>query len=141
MSKPRKDEPLKQPTYKGGEAALKKFIEDNLKYPKEALENKVEGTVKAKYDVDSSGKVRNVEIVDSLGFGCDEEVIRLISLLKYEKAYNKGRNVTLHRNLKVKFKLPAIAEPKQKQVHYQLISAPKKGEKPEEKKYTYTIKL
>lgn len=141
MSKPRKDEPLKQPTYKGGETALKKFIQDNLKYPSEALENKIEGAVSAKYDVDSLGKVRNIEITESLGYGCDEEVIRLISLLKYEKAFNKGRNVTLHRKLKVEFKLPAGSMPKQNQVQYQLVSSPKKSEKPAEKKITYTIKF
>lgn len=140
MSKPRKDEPLKQPTYKGGEAALKKFIQDNLKYPKPALQNRIEGTVKAKYDVDSTGKVRNIEIVDSLGYGCDEEVLRLIALLKYQKAYNKGRNVTLHRNLSVNFKLPADSKPKQRLVQYQLVSSPKKSEKPTGKSFTYTIK-
>jgi len=143
MSKPRKDEPLKQPAYRGGEAALKKFVADNLQYPPQALENKIEGVVKAKYDVDSLGKIRNIQITESLGFGCDEEVIRLISLLKYEKAFNKGRNVTLHRSLKVDFKLPKEKLKNQTQIKYQLVSGKKKSEeaKKESDKINYIIKF
>lgn len=47
MSKPRKDEPLKIPRYRGGESALKAFVESNLKYPQEALDKKIEGPVEA----------------------------------------------------------------------------------------------
>ena len=63
MSKPRKDELLKTPEYRGGMAALKEFIKSNLKYPKEALDYKVGGTVEVAYDVDGLGKIRNVKII------------------------------------------------------------------------------
>lgn len=143
MSKPRKDEPLKMPAYKGGNDALRRFIQTNLKYPKEALERKIEGLVKATYDVDGLGRVLNIKIVEGLGYGCDEEVLRLVSLLKYEKAFNKGRNVTLHRTIKVDFKLPKQKPKANTTISYQLVvdkqKQEKKGDTP--KKISYTIKF
>lgn len=143
MSKPRKDEPLKMPTYKGGNDALRKFIQTNLKYPKEALEQKIEGVVKASYDVDGLGRIRNVKIVEGLGYGCDEEVIRLIEMLKYEKAFNKGRNVTLHRTIKVDFRLPKQKPKAKTTISYQLVNDKKQQQKKTEtpKKISYTIKF
>ena len=82
---------------------MKVFITTNLKYPKEALENKVEGAVEVAYDVDGLGKIRNVNILSGIGHGCDEEVIRLVNLLVYEKAINKGKKTLTHKKLKIDF--------------------------------------
>lgn len=144
MGKPRKDQPLNKPYYKGGNEALKKFISDQLKYPQDALEHKIEGFVVATYDVDDLGRVKNIKIRESLGYGCDEEVIRLVGLLKYEKAYNKGRNVAIHRKIKVDFKLPESNQPKQQKVSYKVIPSSPKKKEPKTKApstISYTIKF
>ena len=120
MSKPRKDQPLKMPRYRGGQEALQKIITENLKYPTGALDQKVEGSVEAAYDVDGLGRIKNVRILSGLGHGCDEEVMRLINMLVYEKAVNPGRNVTAHKKLKVDFKLPK-ARPKKTQLQYHYV--------------------
>ena len=129
---------------KGIISTLFKFIKTNLKYPKEALENKIEGDVEVGYDVDGNGKVRNIKILDSLGHGCDQEVMRLVGLLKYEKAYNKGRNVTLHRKLKVNFKLPEPKPAAKQKINYLLVKDKTKEKAAEPKKgqtINYTIKF
>jgi len=138
LGKPRKDQPLNQPHYKGGQEALKAFIKSNLSYPEEAKKEGVEGVVEAAYDVDDRGIVKNIRILESLGYGCDEEVIRLINLLKYERAYNKGRNVTLYRKLKVDFKLPKEPQASKQQIHYHLVNGQQKVEQPKTKKTTIT---
>lgn len=143
MGKPRKDCPLRKPYYKGGSDALKNFISSNLKYPKEALNQKIEGTVEVTYDVNNLGKTFNINIQESLGYGCDEEVIRLIGLLKYEKAYNKGRNVTIHRKLRVDFKLPS-KQSVMRQINYKIVSTKPKQQEPPKKPpgtISYTIKF
>ncbi len=143
MSKPRKDEPLKMPRYRGGENTLKSFIESNLKYPQDAIDAKTEGAVEAAYDVDGVGRVFNIRILTGLGSGCDEEVIRLIKLLKFERAFNKGRNVTAHKKLKVDFKLPKVKKSAQT-ISYQLTSKPSKpasNQKSQSSSYSYTINL
>lgn len=147
MSKPRKDQPLKMPRYKGGMHALKVFIKNNLKYPASALEQRVEGAVEVAYDVDGLGRIRNVKILSGLGHGCDEEVIRLVNLLVYEKATNPGRHILSHKKLKVDFKLPAAkvaAKASTRTIQYHLTPAQKKPEsKPSlkvGKSYTITVR-
>jgi len=57
MKKERKDKDfIKAPYLEGGKAALEAFVKKELRYPKEALEAKVEGTVSVRYTVDYKGK-------------------------------------------------------------------------------------
>lgn len=142
MSKPRKDEPLKSPQYKGGMAALKKFIADHLVYPQEALNAKIEGTVEVAYDVDGLGRIKNARILSGIGYGCDEEVIRLINSLVYQTAINKGKNTLTHKKLKINFKLPA-AKPAGLSFNYELKKNLPVIEKPTAVKPTlsYTISI
>lgn len=142
MSKPRNDEPLKTPQYKGGMAALKKFITQNLVYPQQALDAKIEGDVEVAYDVDGLGRIKNVMILSGIGHGCDEEVIRLINLLVYQTAINKGKNTLTHKKLKINFKLPA-AKPAGLSFNYELKKNLPVTEKPTAVKPTlsYTISI
>ena len=50
----------------------------NLKYPKEAEEKKISGTVILTFDIDSTCQFINIKIEKGIGFGCDEEAIRLL---------------------------------------------------------------
>ena len=140
MSKPRKDQPLKMPRYRGGQEALNQFIIENLKYPQAALDQRIEGSVEVAYDVDGLGRVKNIRILTGLGHGCDEEVIRLVKLLVYEKAVNPGRNVTAHKKLKVDFKLPK-QKAQQKQLQYHYVQAQPKPAETTKKQAGYTISV
>jgi len=62
----------------GGRAAFKKYLEQSLRYPEQALENKIEGKVTVQFTVETTGKLTNFKVIKGLGYGCDEEVIRLI---------------------------------------------------------------
>ena len=79
--------------YVGGSKALKSFVKDNLRYPKEAFVNKIEGSVFMRYEVNEQGGVHNISVVNGLGYGCDEEAKRIVSLLKYPKVKNRGIKV------------------------------------------------
>jgi TonB family protein len=73
------DEPivkLAQPV--GGLVAYDKYLEKNRKYPELALVNNVKGKVIIGFDVGTNGELGNFEVIRSLGFGCDEEVVRLV---------------------------------------------------------------
>ena len=97
---------IKKAEYPGGSEALKKFIKNNLRYPKEALMHRVEGSVYLKYEVNEKGKVHSISVVNGLGYGCDEEAIRIISLLKYSQVKNRGLKVNTKFKLAIHFKLP-----------------------------------
>ena len=92
--------------YPGGAEALKEFVKQNLRYPNKALIHKIEGNVFLKYEVNETGKVHNVSIINGLEYGCDEEAIRIIGLLKYPQVKNRGMKVNTKFKLAIHFKLP-----------------------------------
>lgn len=98
---------LNMPRYPGGNVAFKTFVAENLRYPNEALALNHEGSVIVEYDVHDSGKVSNPHIIKGLGHGCDEEAIRLVSLLRFEKVKNRGVRVKMTTKTTIHFKLPA----------------------------------
>lgn len=102
---------IKNPIYPGGKKALEEFVKSNLKYPEEAMNNKVEGTVTVEYDVDVFGNVISTRIKHGIGYGCDEEAKRLIHLLKYPKKRYKGLRVVFHMSLNIHFHLHQAVKP------------------------------
>ena len=74
---------IKKPYYEGGIKALKKFVGENLQYPKEALREKIEGTVYVRYTVDYKGNVIAAKTISGIGYGCDQEALRLVKMLKF----------------------------------------------------------
>lgn len=143
---------IQQPEYPGGPAALTKFIYANLRYPAAALEAKIEGTVMLEYDIDYKGNVVDTRVLQSLGFGCDEEAVRVVRMLKFAVGRNRGVKVLFHKKTQIRFKLPVPAKtpapaPQQAgnmQVNYvytTTASASEPAEQPKTNTYTYTISL
>lgn len=131
------------PKYPGGKAAFQEFIRKNLRYPKEALENRIEGAVHVRYRVDGIGKVLDVEVMHGIGYGCDEEAMRVVWLLKYEKAKNRGVRVTASMKTRINFKL---AEAVPIQIDYvtktkPTVKSPASSPKPAGQTYGYTIEF
>lgn len=128
---------LELPRYAGGKEALSKFIRQNLQYPQEALEAGIEGKVVVGFDVDDNGMVHNAHIVFGIGYGCDEEALRLVQLLRYQKVSNRGRRVLLHSKLNIKFSLPEKSK-----LNYTIkTKANKTKATTEPNKITYTITI
>lgn len=153
MKKEKKDNTfLKQPYYEGGDAALKAFIAENLKYPRQALEQKVEGSIPLTYDINFKGEVTDVHLMHRLGHGCDEEAIRLVKQLRFNvPKVPRHLRVIFHKKMTIHFKLPeqepATVLPTVQATGYQIVytasaSSGSQPAKPAEKKpltYTYTI--
>ncbi len=100
---------LKLPGYKGGSKAFKDFIANNLIYPKEALEAGVEGNVVVEYGINDNGDVVSPRVLKGLGYGCDEEALRLVRMLSFEKVKNRGVRVKVTTKTKIFFNLPKIS--------------------------------
>jgi len=62
----------------GGKRAFKKYLEDKMIYPQEALDNKIEGRVTVQFTVETTGQVSDFNVIKGIGYGCDDELIRLI---------------------------------------------------------------
>jgi TonB family protein len=106
MKKSKKPESfIQSPFYQGGNKAMIKFIHDELKYPPEAEKKNIEGIVIVKINIDMYGKVVDVEIKKGIGFGCDEEALRLAKLLKFQPVKLRNMKATFHKNININFKL------------------------------------
>lgn len=66
------------PYYTKGMAAFADYIQSNMQYPKEAIENKKEGAVSIQFIVDEEGKLSDFKKVSDVGSGLEEEAIRLL---------------------------------------------------------------
>lgn len=82
----------------GNEAIYKKLI-----YPSEAKNNEVEGTVKVKAFIDEYGEVTDVQILEGIGFGCDDIAKNAVYFAKFKPGLQKGKPVRVMLTLSIKF--------------------------------------
>jgi TonB family protein len=123
---------IKQPNYPGGNKAMDEFIKKNLRYPEEAMQQRIEGIVAVEADIDVFGKVSAAKVKHGIGHGCDEEAIRLVNLLQFEKKKYKGMYVMFHKTLNIHFRLHEASTPVGLTYQYK--------EKSSGTTYNYTIK-
>ena len=94
------------PAFPGGQAEMYKFINSRINYPPTAQRNSIEGKVFVKFVVERDGSIGAVEVQKGIGFGCDEETIRVIkSMPKWNPGRQNGKNVRVYFNIPVFFKL------------------------------------
>ena len=94
------------PEFPGGIPKLIEFLGENVKYPKKARRARVTGKVFASFVVGSDGAIRDVQIDKGIGYGCDEEVVRVIKAMpKWKPGVQDGRLVPGRYVLPVKFML------------------------------------
>ncbi len=93
--------------FPGGVDSLMRFLSKNIIYPKEAVENNIEGKVILKFIVSESGRVSHVAIVKSVHPLLDNEAVRVVSKLpRFIPAQYKGRNKDSFFSLPISFRLP-----------------------------------
>lgn len=84
---------------------LYEYLSKEIKYPKNALENGVQGKVTLSFIINKNGEVIDVEVLGKVGFGCDEEAIRVIKEMPKWKAGEQN-----NRKVAVKLVLPIMFE-------------------------------
>ncbi|RRA99109.1 M56 family metallopeptidase [Larkinella rosea] len=67
------------PEFPGGKDALGQYLTRNLRYPSEARQNNTQGIVLVQFTVDKSGSIQDLRVKKSIGSGCDEEAVRVVS--------------------------------------------------------------
>lgn len=135
---------LHKPIYPGGLQAIRAFISKHLKYPEKALKQRVEGSVTLKYDIDYKGNVIDAKVISGLGYGCDEEAMRVVKLLRFSVEKTRGVRVIFHKNISIHFKLPAPKKGTPIELSYHYSTSSKREKKPEngdKKGYGYTIRF
>lgn len=143
--KKKKKKFLEKPQYPGGAKALREFVKAHLQYPQDAMEQRIEGVVTIGYQVNDDGFVENPTVIKSLCPSCNEEAIRLVQMLRYDKARNRGIRLKVNCKLNINFHLAPTPAPTGGTISYTLQPAKKKEVKNKPTKrsnpdgYNYTI--
>ncbi len=83
----------------------------NLKYPEDAVKNKVEGKVYISILIDTSGNPMCPEIIGKrLGYGCEEEAVRLVMDAKYTPAILNNKKRIMQMVVPISFELKKNTE-------------------------------
>lgn len=94
------------PTFPGGTEALFKFIYDNIEYPRDALENGIEGNVVVRFCVTYKGKIEQSEVIRGIHPSLDAEAVRIINTLPtWNPGKQAGNPVNVWYTLRVQFQL------------------------------------
>lgn len=79
-----------KPLFPGGNAALVKFLKENVKYPSEADSVDFKGTVCVSFIIEKTGSLTSIDIAEGVGKGCDAEAMRVIRKMPKWLAGSKG---------------------------------------------------
>lgn len=94
------------PTFPGGEKALFEYIRRNLRYPVQAKDAGIHGTVIVRFVIAPDGSITNIEIIRGIGGGCDEESKRVVANMpKWNPGKQNNRAVPVSYNLPLRFQL------------------------------------
>jgi hypothetical protein len=95
-----------QPEFPGGTKALSAFLKANVRLPDEARKAGVKGRVFASFVIEKDGTISSPMILKGLGFGCDEEALRVIALMpRWEPGKQSGAVLRVKYNLPIAFGL------------------------------------
>ena len=95
-----------QPSYQGGMEAFYKYVIGEIKYPLQARNAGVEGTVQVQFVLERNGSISNVTAKSSIGPECDQEAIRVIkNATGFIAGSQRGRTVSTTMVLPITFKL------------------------------------
>jgi TonB family protein len=99
------------PEFPGGQDEMMKFIFDNLKYPKEATEKKIQGRVSVEFIVRTGGNVDNVKVLKSVDPLLDAEAARVVKAMPaWTPGKHKGKTVAVRFILPIVFQMPKDKE-------------------------------
>ncbi len=94
------------PEYPGGEAEMRSFIAKNLRYPRAAQEEGIQGRVTVRFVVSKTGEITDIKIVRGIHTLCDEEAIRVVKMMpNWIPGRQNGNPVAVIYNVPVVFKL------------------------------------
>ena len=73
---------------------LPAFLQKNLRYPEMAKELNIQGKVYVEFIVDEEGRIINAKIKKGIGYGCNEEALRVMNIVpKGTPGYMGGKAV------------------------------------------------
>lgn len=94
------------PQFGENNSELAKFLMENVKYPKDAAKNKIQGRVLVEFIVDKEGNIKDPTILQSAYPSLDAEALRVVKLMpRWTPGRDKGQPVNVKFAVPIVFKL------------------------------------
>lgn len=94
------------PQYPGGEEKLAEFLSNKISYPRQALQNGIEGRILCSFIVAKDGSISNIEVLESPNLELSNEAVRVLGLMpNWKPGINKGEKVNVKCILPIDFKI------------------------------------
>lgn len=89
------------PQFKGD---IKQYINAHLQYPDSARKEGIQGRVVVQFIINENGSVSDAKVVRGIGYGCDQEALRIISTMPYwQPGMQNGKAVKVTYSIAVPF--------------------------------------
>ncbi|RYD95857.1 MAG: TonB family protein [Sphingobacteriales bacterium] len=94
------------PEFPGGIEAFNKFLSTNIRYPKVARDEKIQGRVFLQFVVENDGALADIKVLRGVSKSLDAEALRVIRLSpKWKPGVQNGRPVRVQYNVPIAFSL------------------------------------
>lgn len=95
-----------QAEFPGGMEAFAQYLQKNLKYPQTAVKANISGKVYIQFIVNQDGSTSNFDVLKSVGYGLDEEAIRVLKTIpQWTAGVHKGQKVNSRFTVPINFVL------------------------------------
>jgi protein TonB len=95
-----------EPEFPGGEEAMMRFLQTNIKYPPMAIQMGDQGKVYVRFVVEPDGSISNAEIARGVTSEIDREALRVVQTMpKWKPGKQRGRAVRVRIVVPIVFKL------------------------------------
>jgi protein TonB len=92
------------PEFPGGTSAMETYLKKHVQYPASAAQANVKGFVLVSFRVDTLGNLIAIRVSKSIGYGCEEEAIRVVTQMpRWKPSYQSGKAVPANYGLPVRF--------------------------------------
>ncbi|GGN08484.1 hypothetical protein GCM10010967_50200 [Dyadobacter beijingensis] len=104
--------PQVNPEFKGGIKEFYKFLASNMRYPPDAARRGASGRVMLSFVVCEDGSVCDYKVERRVGYGLDEEALRVVKLMSgsWEPGVQRGQKVRVKYNVPINFQLESRTE-------------------------------
>ena len=93
----------------GGYKEFYAYVANNMKYPRRAMDVGVSGKVYVQFIVDKDGSITQAAVIRGIGYGCDEEAVKVLSNApNWKPGKQRGRPVKQRMIMPILFKLSDI---------------------------------
>jgi TonB family protein len=93
--------------FESGLSGFGNFLQNNLRYPKDAQRANRQGKVYVQFVVCTDGTLCDFEVLKGVGYGCDEEAVRVLELSsgKWKPGKQRGKEVRSRFTIPINYRL------------------------------------